>query len=776
MTKAQLNILITAQDQASKVIQDIGGSVKNTMGKMAKLGGAALLGIGGAMTAVGGMALKTAAEFETMKTALETSFQGSKAEADAAFDSIKEFTAKTPYGMAEVMGAFIKLKNMGLDPSQRALTAYGDTASAMGKSLNDMVEAVADAATGEFERLKEFGIRAASEGDRVKFTFKGVTTEVGKNSEEIQEYLLQLGETNFAGGMAKQSTTLAGLMSTLKDTFAEVLNSIAVDSGLLDYAKDAVIGLGDIIIDNKDLIVGAFTVVGDTVGSVFNFVKDIIEQVHWVWTQGNWTEGPLSPEVQALLWSFKEFFESLKPSIEKALDAFVEIDAKIKNGLARTFEDLIDIIGHIHFVWTEGDWMSDGPLDPSVQKAIYDFKVNLEDFASKVIPFLTSTWRDLTEAFDDMKKQVMPILEEQWERFKDKLEKAWKVIQEKVWPAVQDLWDSLLELWEAIKPLAYIVGVVLIGVLWLAWEAFLLIIDVLPYVIEGIVKVIDWIVQFATEIANFISGSIEWLLEEFDEWKKNNKELIEFLEKSWNTAIDTLSGLYTTLEENIDLMVENVKLIWDQFVENINGVISIVKKIIDGDFKGAWEEAKGLVQDNIETIEKVIGNIEEALQNTVDFVTESWSGIGSLLETPFETAKKNIEKSVEDIKDAVNDAKKAVANMPSGGGGGFISNIGKDIGKAAGRIFSADGGLVPGNSFTGDKLTARVNSGEMILNRGQQQNLFDMIKSGQGGGGNVTYNITINSNTDNPRSMVDQIVNELAIRQQNANLGAIGTF
>ena len=44
--------------------------------------------------------------------------------------------------------------------------------------LDDMVEAVADATTGEFERLKEFGIRASSQGDKVALTFRGVTTTV----------------------------------------------------------------------------------------------------------------------------------------------------------------------------------------------------------------------------------------------------------------------------------------------------------------------------------------------------------------------------------------------------------------------------------------------------------------------------------------------------------------------------------------------------------------------------------------------------------------------
>lgn len=41
----------------------------------------------------------------------------------------------------------------------------------------------------------------------------------------------------------------------------------------------------------------------------------------------------------------------------------------------------------------------------------------------------------------------------------------------------------------------------------------------------------------------------------------------------------------------------------------------------------------------------------------------------------------------------------------------------------------AEGGIVGGNSFTGDNILARVNSGEMILNSGQQANLFSMLNS-----------------------------------------------
>lgn len=53
----------------------------------------------------------------------------------------------------------------------------------------------------------------------------------------------------------------------------------------------------------------------------------------------------------------------------------------------------------------------------------------------------------------------------------------------------------------------------------------------------------------------------------------------------------------------------------------------------------------------------------------------------------------------------------------------------------------ANGGIVPGNSYSGDRLSANVNSGEMILNKRQQQNLFNMLDTSSmptNGGTNVT--------------------------------------
>ena len=59
----------------------------------------------------------------------------------------------------------------------------------------------------------------------------------------------------------------------------------------------------------------------------------------------------------------------------------------------------------------------------------------------------------------------------------------------------------------------------------------------------------------------------------------------------------------------------------------------------------------------------------------------------------------------------------------------------------------ATGGIVPGNSYSGDKVQANVNSGEMILNAQQQANLWKMANSATGGGGAVVnMPVTIENN------------------------------
>lgn len=69
----------------------------------------------------------------------------------------------------------------------------------------------------------------------------------------------------------------------------------------------------------------------------------------------------------------------------------------------------------------------------------------------------------------------------------------------------------------------------------------------------------------------------------------------------------------------------------------------------------------------------------------------------------------------------------------------------------------ATGGIVPGNSYSGDRVRANVNSGEMILNAAQQRSLWDMA-NGRGGGGGTS--VVINNSAANLVSARPQITED----------------
>lgn len=226
--------LAAAQQEIERFRKSADKDSSKVMGGWSAGFGRAAVAAGGLIAAIGGLALlkdigtqatEAAAKFQKLEASLKT-VTGSSTGAQAVFASLQEFAAKTPYSLEEVTQAFITLKSRGLTPSMEALTAYGNTASAMGKGLDQMIEAVADAATGEFERLKEFGIVARSEGDKVSVTFRGVTETISKNASDIEAYLRRIGQVQFAGAMAEQSATLGGALSNLGDEWDQLMSTI----------------------------------------------------------------------------------------------------------------------------------------------------------------------------------------------------------------------------------------------------------------------------------------------------------------------------------------------------------------------------------------------------------------------------------------------------------------------------------------------------------------------------------------------------------------------
>ncbi|WP_078125869.1 tape measure protein [Leptospira alexanderi] len=217
---------------ADREIQSISNHIEQskikTVGWMSLLKGLSSLGLAASLGGLFGSALDQAGQLEKFETVLTTTL-GTSNLAKAAMADIKDFAKTTPYEMTEMTGAYVKFANRGIIPTMELMTRFGDIAASQGKGFDQFTEAVLDATTGEFERMKEFGIRMSSAGSKVMIQFKDFKKSVDKTPESIKNALLELGKLKgVQGGMEALSKTWGGLVSNLKDGFNQTISIAGV--------------------------------------------------------------------------------------------------------------------------------------------------------------------------------------------------------------------------------------------------------------------------------------------------------------------------------------------------------------------------------------------------------------------------------------------------------------------------------------------------------------------------------------------------------------------
>lgn len=195
-------------------------------------------------------------------------------------------------------------------------------------------------------------------------------------------------------------------------------------------------------------------------------------------------------------------------------------------------------------------------------------------------------------------------------------------------------------------------------------------------------------------------------------------------------------------EANMQAFNENISDAISGF-QSLNSAVSTVSNSVS-DLAEGWDESKS----PIENITTKVGDMLTIMQ-TICSVMDTMNKLSAIFETLQELIWKH--KQNQNTEEAAGIALKgasaalaseeATANIAGAAGGiaesaSKIPYVGWAIALAAiasfiGIIASlpkfAQGGIVPGNSFSGDNITAQLNSGEMVLNTNQQARLFDIL-------------------------------------------------
>ncbi|SCY94753.1 hypothetical protein [Flavobacterium caeni] len=279
-------------------------------------------------------------EYEKFNAVLTNTFQSDKVGA-AALNMLTDFATKTPFQLNELTGSFIKLANRGFAPTRDEMTKLGDLASSQGKGFDQLTEAMLDAQTGEFERLKEFGINASKSGDKVMLSFKGVTKEVKNNSDAIGQALMQYGQmAGVSGSMEAISQTLGGQISNLEDQWWNFLVAVGGESGGIFNGVISLLSSGLAFLQEYlPVISDYFRVLWSTIQPVFGAINQLLGAIFGFHTAGD------------VLRTFGNIMTGL----------IMVIDFMVQGALSPMGKIVLGIAG-VWLIWTKATWAYNAAL------------------------------------------------------------------------------------------------------------------------------------------------------------------------------------------------------------------------------------------------------------------------------------------------------------------------------------------------------------------------------------------------------------------------------
>ena len=223
---------------------------------------------------------------------------------------------------------------------------------------------------------------------------------------------------------------------------------------------------------------------------------------------------------------------------------------------------------------------------------------------------------------------------------------------------------------------------------------------------------------------NFETGNIEEII---DKTKQKMEEFMSTMQSGVG-AVSTIGNAFNDLKgigEDLASAFSGEMDAWDAMMTVFNSGIGVIQTVMS-------------VMEAINTLTEISAALKE--KNAIAATTEAAAVVaGKGTETAATTAEMGVEAAATGVTagKAAASAGDAVAGIPFVGPvlavaavAAVLAAILASVSKAKSSAGSyATGGLIGGNSFSGDNLTANVNSGELILNRAQQGAIAGQLQS-----------------------------------------------
>lgn len=378
--------------------QSFGSSIKRTV---------AALGLGKIAKDFASAGISFNASIEQYQTSFEV-MTGSAEKAAQITQQLKQIAANTPFELPQLADTTQLLMNYGFtaddamkkmqmlgdisqgsaDKMTRIATAYGQMSSAGKVSLEDVKQMIEAGFNPLQEISKSTGESMASLYDRIS-----------DGSLSVDEITASMERSTSAGGkyfqsMDKQSQTLNGKISTLKDTVNEFAGKAM--QGLSDVLSNTVIPALTGVLSHSDeimAVLNALLPVIVAVGSAFaawkivNFIQDIPKMVGSVKTailgvNAALAANPVGAVIAAISALVAVFLYLWNTSEE-----FRQFWTDMWNGIVEWFSGIIESIVNFFTVTIPEAWET--------------FKMNLQELCDSIVQWFQDAWNSVIAFFTE---------------------------------------------------------------------------------------------------------------------------------------------------------------------------------------------------------------------------------------------------------------------------------------------------------------------------------------------------------------------------------------
>lgn len=626
-----------AQRQTNRFREGMAAATRSAEGFSASLGAAAVA-LGGLAAAKKGFdwLVGANADMEQYQNTLAVVLK-SQEEAVKTLAWANKFAAQTPFEIPQIVEATTRMQAYGIS-AQKTLGIVGDMASVMGKDLMQAVEAIADAQTGELERLKEFGITKKMIQEQAKLLGTNPVNNQGSITDQkaFNAALFSLMEDRFKGGMEMQSRTFKGMLSNAKDfmgslgrqlgqplferskrqleSFLDTLNRLQSDGSINRWVKqvqNAGADVGRVFQSAYRVAVAVFRGIWAVVGPIIDGIKR------------NWaTWGPIIETVGYSLAVFATGLGAVKTALGAASLAMRLLNAAMLTnpigwvllGIGLLIGAFIKLNGGIEGTKKVlAGWFN--------QAKTYWKSDQIQGWVSKVVT-----------AFNWLVQKAGEVI-------------AWIRTN---WPQIQAaIVGAFMKVWAIVGPVVT---------------------QIVANIVSAFSAVYNWFMQYWPGIQRFFILFWAWV----------GPYVMAAFKILWSVISNGFTLIWNIVQNVWNMIAGVIQVAWGI----ISGILGVGLALLVGDWGGAWEAMLGMLRNVWDGLGKFFSGVGKLFYDSGKAIIKTLvDGIKSVADAPVKAVKNVLDKVREFLP--FSDAKRGPLSELTYSGGAIMTTLGEGVWKKA---------------------------------------------------------------------------------------------